>query len=317
MEFCQMADATSHHNASEINVSSSLLVYILLLNWNGWKDTVSCVDSCQSLLGCNFRLLIVDNASSDGSEKILRQRFPDIELIQSGANLGFAGGNNVGIRHALERGADYIWLLNNDTVVDPSALSCLVETMERDHTIGMVGSKILYFGTPDTIWYAGADLDPRTPYRSCHRGLNQLDRGQFDEPGETGYVTGCSLLVRRKVVEMVGVLEENMFLYYEDTDWSARARHAGWKLFYAPSSVVFHKASASMGGTESPRMSYYLARNLLYFVRRNYPGTLLRTLWFDFFQNIAVMAKKGRWRAAGFACRGIFDFFRGRFGVLR
>jgi len=292
-------------------------VVILLLNWNSWKDTIECVESCRKLSYANFRILIIDNGSSDGSEKILRERFPDIELIQSGANLGFAGGNNLGISRALDQGAAYLWLLNNDTVVEPSALSSLVEALERDQKIGMVGSKILYFDKADTLWYAGAELDPRVPHRSCHRGLNEIDRGQYDQPGETGYVTGCSLLVRKKVIEEVGVLDDALFLYYEDADWCARAQRAGWKLCYAPRSVVLHKASASLGGMDSPRMSYYLARNLLYFVRRNFPHAFLRAFCFDLFQNVVVMVKKRRWRAAGFALRGMVDFLLGRIGIMR
>jgi GT2 family glycosyltransferase len=301
---------------SRTSSSKAPKVLILLLNWNGFRDTIECVESCGKLLYPNFRTLIVDNGSTDGSETILRERFANIELIQTGANLGFAGGNNVGIRHALENGADYIWLLNNDTVVDPEALSELVSVMERDRTVGMVGSKIRYFDEPETLWYAGASLDPRAPYLSCHRGLNEIDRGQYDEPGETGYVTGCSLMVRRDVVGQIGMLEDSLFLYYEDADWCARARSAGWKLCYIPSSLVLHKASVSLGGMESPRMTYYLARNLLYFVRRNYPGALLKAFCFDLFQNVAVRAKKGRWSAARYGICGIFDFLRGRGGGL-
>jgi GT2 family glycosyltransferase len=292
-------------------------VVILLLNWNSWKDTLECVESCRELSYPDLRILIVDNGSTDGSEQILRERLPDVELIQSGANLGFAGGNNVGIRRALEQGAEYLWLLNNDTVVEPSALSSLVKVLELDASAGIVGSKIRYFDRMDTIWYAGAELDPHAPYRSCHRGLNEIDRGQYDVPGETGYVTGCSLLVRSQVVQEIGSLDDALFLYYEDADWCARARRAGWKLCYAPKSVVLHKASASLGGMESPRMSYYLARNLLYFVRRNYPRALARAICFDLFQNVAVMAKKGRWRAAGFGFRGMIDFLLGRVGMLQ
>src|SRR6266568_5938037 len=120
------------------------LSYIIILNWHGWQCTIECVESCKKLSYLNFRILVVDNGSTDGSEAILRERFPDVELLQTGANLGFAGGNNVGIRYALEQGAEYVWLLNNDTTVDADALSALVRMAEGDTKIGMAGSKILY-----------------------------------------------------------------------------------------------------------------------------------------------------------------------------
>jgi GT2 family glycosyltransferase len=292
------------------------LTYIILLNWNGLRDTVECIESCARLTYPRFRIVVIDNGSTDGSASVVHRRFPDVEVIETGCNLGFAGGNNVGIRHALENGAGFIWLLNNDTVVEPDALSALVAVMEGDRTAGMAGSKIRYFDDRDRLWYAGAFLDGRVPYRCGHRGLNEEDLGQYDDAGETGYVTGCSLLVRRELIEQIGLLDEGLFLYFEDTDWGSRARLSGWKLLYAPRSLVFHKASATMGGMEAPRMRYYLARNLLYFVRKNYPDALFRAFCFDLAQNVVVMAKKGRLSAACWALRGMVDFLLGSTGPL-
>ncbi|WP_298267865.1 glycosyltransferase family 2 protein [Geobacter sp.] len=290
-------------------------VYIIVVNWNNWKDTVECVESCRRLAYPEVRLLVVDNGSTDDSVEKLRRRFPDLELILTGMNLGFAGGNNVGIRYALEHGADYIWLLNNDAIVDPNALTALVCVAEENELVGMVGSKIPFFEKPHLLWYAGAVLDTEKPYRSGHRGLGEEDRGQYDVPEQTGYVTGCSLLVRRQVVEEIGLLDEGLFLYFEDSDWCARARRAGWKLFYAPQSVVLHKVSSSIGGAGSPFMRYYLARNLLYFVAKNYPGTLFRTVLFDVYANVLVPIKKGKFSSALWAIRGMRDFFLKRKGM--
>ncbi|MGD0845164.1 MAG: glycosyltransferase family 2 protein [Geobacteraceae bacterium] len=291
-------------------------VVIILVNWNNEPDTAECLESCRKLCYPEFSMIVVDNGSADGSGERLRQRFPDVEVIETGRNLGFAGGNNIGIRRALETGADYIWLLNNDTVVDRCALSALVEVAEQDRTVGMAGSKVLCFDVPGRIWYAGGLIDDHAPYRCSHRGVSEEDVGQYDDPSETGYVTGCSLLVRRNVIEQIGQLDEGMFLYFEDTDWGVRARKAGWRLIYAPRSLVLHKVSVSMGGMDSPRMFYYLARNLLYFIRKNYPRVIVRAFGFDLFQHVLVMAKKGRWAAAGWAFRGIVDFLRGRTGPL-
>jgi GT2 family glycosyltransferase len=289
-------------------------VAIILVNWNNEPDTAACLESCGRLDYPAFSVIVVDNGSADGSPEKLRQRFPGLEVIETGRNLGFAGGNNVGMGRALETGAEYVWLLNNDTQVERGALSALVEVAEQDRTVGMVGSKVLYFDHPGRIWYAGGIMDDHAPYRCSHRGVNEVDAGQYDDATETGYVTGCSLLVRREVIERIGLLDEGMFLYFEDTDWGVRARRGGWRLIYAPRSVVLHKASASMGGMGSPRMLYYLARNLLYFIRRNYPRAIVRAFGFDLFQHVLVTAKKGRWAAAGWALRGIVDFLRGRRG---
>ncbi|ABB33102.1 glycosyl transferase family 2 [Geobacter metallireducens RCH3] len=294
----------------------SATIAIILLNWNGWRDTVDCVESCRKLDYPNFRIVIVDNGSTDGSEAILRERFPDVELIQTGANLGFAGGNNAGIRHALVRGADYVWLLNNDTVVEPGALGALVRVAESDPRVGMVGSKIVYFDDPWLLWFAGAVIDPERPHRPFHRGLHERDTGQYDRVAETGYVTGCSLLARREMMAEVGMLDDDLFLYFEDADWSARAARAGWKLLYVPDSVVRHKESVSSGGAASPRLVYYTARNRLYFVRRNFPAKLAAALCYDLFEHVLVNVKKGRFPLAVAGCRGIRDFLAGKIGPM-
>ena len=290
------------------------LVYIILLNWNGYLDTIECVESCRKLSYQNFRILIIDNGSTDNSETILRERFPDIKLIQTGANLGFAGGNNVGIRYAIEHGADYVWLLNNDTVVDTEALSALVQVAEGDKTVGMVGSKIVYYENLRLIWYAGAVLDLDRPYRLHHRGLNEEDRGQFDAACETGYITGCSLLARKEMMDIVGLLDYGLFLYFEDADWSARAVAKGWKLLYCPASLVHHKVSLSVGGAASPTLLYYTARNRLYFIKHNFPGKLIGAFIYNAYEHVLVNVKKRRFMAAWYAIKGIYDFLRIRTG---
>ena len=284
------------------------LVYIILLNWNSWKETAECVESCRMLSYPDFRILLVDNGSTDGSETVLRERFPDIEFLQTGSNLGFAGGNNAGIRYALDHGASYVWLLNNDTTIEAGALSAMVRVAEGDMKVAMVGSKIVYHGNPDLLWYCGAALDPRNPHRPRHLGLNEKDLGQYDTPCETGYITGCSLLACKEMMAEVGLLEEELFLYFEDVDWNARARASGWKLMYCPASLVYHKVSVSAGGDASPTLLYYTSRNRLYFVKRNFPRSLTRALLYDIYEHVLVNIKKGRFLCALAALNGIRDF---------
>jgi GT2 family glycosyltransferase len=225
----------------------SPLVYIIVLAWNGREDTAECLRSLRKVAYANVRILVVDNASCDGTADMVRTGFPEAELIVNPENLRFAGGNNVGIRHALERGAAYVVLLNNDTVVDPAFLSSLVALSEADPGVGMAVPKIYFFSEPKRIWYAGGKISWWKGQIS-HVGVHALDDGRYDAVTETDYATGCCVLVRRSLVEQVGMLDEAYFIYGEDADWSMRARRSGWKIVYAPQAMVWHKVSVSSGG---------------------------------------------------------------------
>jgi GT2 family glycosyltransferase len=250
-----------------MKVEMNKSVSIIILNWNNYKDTIECVESCLKLDYSPYEIVIVDNASEDDSENILRNFFPCLRLIQTGSNLGFAGGNNAGIRYALEKDSDFIWLVNNDAVVDPHALSLLVACADANPSIGMVGSKILSYSEPFLLLSAGGTVDMRTGVTE-HIGFGCTDKGQFDQPLDTGYLTGCSLLVRRKVIEDIGLMNENYFLYFEETEWCVKAKNKGYKLRYAPESVVYHKESVSVRKIKGA-LYYYLTRNRLYFIQRN------------------------------------------------
>jgi hypothetical protein len=288
-------------------------VFIIILNWNGWRDTLACVESCRKLTWPNFRIVVVDNASSDGSEENLHRQLPDVEIIQTGANLGFAGGNNVGVKLALTSGADYVWLLNNDTIADPGALTAMVEAMEREPAAGMAGSKIYFFDSPRLIWSTGgAWRRGRLSLRM--RGAFQLDRGQFDKPGEVGSVSGCSMLVRSAVISEIGLMKEEYFLYWEDIEWCARAQEAGYKAIYVPGSLVWHRGSAS---TEdgSFLQFYYSTRNGFSFLRGHAPCL---SPVFAFYCVMFVLKSlfAGNTRPLKGYVLGIADFVRGVTGPL-
>lgn len=242
------------------------LTYIIILNWNNWQDTIECVRSCYELDYREFRIVVVDNGSEDNSEQILKSEFPDLKIIQTGANLGFAGGNNIGITYALQQGAKYVWLLNNDTVVEPAALANLVSALEKDSESAAVGSKIRYFFDSQRIWFAGGMCNYSTG-ETEHLGMGEIDKGQCDVTREVDYITGCSLLARCSVIRQLGVMQEEYFLYFEETDWCTRIRRNGYKLIYVPQSLVFHKESASTG-VRSPLFYYYMTRNRLYFLKQ-------------------------------------------------
>jgi GT2 family glycosyltransferase len=293
------------------------LVYVIVLNWNGRQDTAACLESCLQLSYPRVRLLVVDNGSVDGSEEALRERFPDVPLLQTGKNLGFAGGNNVGIRYALEHGAEFVLLLNNDTVVDPRFVDALVAAA-ADPAVGMLIPKIYYFEPPDVLWYAGAYMNEWLGWGN-HLGAGKRDVGQFDAISETNRPTGCALMVRRAVCETVGLLAEEYFCYCEDLDWGLRARNAGFKLLYVPTSKVWHKISRSTGGSRSGVSLYYYVRNLLLCLDRNHPLPaplrLLRHLVIVASSALGLFTMRIPKRAgAGFIWRGARDYYGGHFG---
>jgi GT2 family glycosyltransferase len=247
------------------------IVYIIVLNWNGLQDTIVCLDSVVKLNYPNFRLIVVDNGSTDGSTDIISKNYPKVHFIENNENLGYAKGNNVGIRYALENNADYVWLLNNDTVVEQHALLNMVVEAEKDPLNGIIGGKIYYLNSAKKIWFAGAMIE-WSRGTSNHIGLNETDVGQYDYVQEIDRVAGCSMLVRREVCHSVGLLDENFFLYVEEVDWCVRARKAGFKCLFVPSSIVYHKASASVPqiGTWSKVFNYYNTRNFLYLIQKSF-----------------------------------------------
>ena len=293
---------------------STPLVSIIILNWNGWRDTLACVESCHRLDWPNFNVVVVDNASSDGSEELLRQNLTDVEIIQSGANLGFAGGNNVGIRHALERGANYVWLLNNDAVADPQALTTLVETMGNHPDAAIAGSKIFYHEEPRKIWSAGGMWE-KGRLHLRQRGANEMDQGQFEELSEVDSVSGCSMLVRSTVIEKIGLMDEEYFLYWEDSEWCARSRSRGYKVLFVPDSKVWHKVSVSTRQS-SFLQYYYYTRNGFLFLRENdpllFPLFGLYNLLFGFKSLLS-----GNMQPLQGLFRGGFDSLMGRKGPIR
>jgi GT2 family glycosyltransferase len=287
--------------------------YVVLVNWIGWADTLACLDSLDRLTYPDATVVVVDNGSADDSVERIRAARPDVRLLETGANLGFAGGNNLGIRAALGEGADHVWLLNNDTVVEPGALTALVEALEADPQAGAAGSKITYFDRPDVLWYAGGDFTPAGPVR--HRGIDEVDTGAYDTVEETGFITGCSLLLRASVLREVGLMREEYFLYWEETDLDWRIHATGHRLLYVPGSVVRHKVAASLGEGWAPAQTEYLARNMLHFYRLNRPdrlvGVLARLLWTG-----VKHVLRGRWSLARATFSGVWLFVRGRFGPI-
>jgi GT2 family glycosyltransferase len=244
------------------------MVSIVSVNYDQPKVTCEMLASLRKVTYPNFEILVVDNASPNNSPDIIKEMYPEIQLIISEKNLGFAGGNNIALKQA--RG-DYILLLNNDTEVQPNFLDSLVELMESDQKIGITSSKILYFYENNIIQYAGIPpLHPITS-RGGSDGDKEVDLGQYNEIKETYYPHGACMMIRKSVLKEVGLLYEGYFLYYEEYDFAERVRKAGYKIYYQPNSCILHKESISTG-RNSPLKTYYLNRNRMLFLRRNSNG---------------------------------------------
>jgi hypothetical protein len=227
----------------------------VVLNWNGGEDTPRVLASLAGI-----ETICVDNGSTDGSEAEVERRFQEVELIRNGANLGFAGGNNVGIRRALERGADWVLLINNDAVAEPGLTEALERAAAARPDAGLLACKVL-FEDGQTVMYAGASFRAWLGYSGRRVGHGGPDR--YHELADVGRADGAAMAVSRVAAERVGLLDEALFAYVEDVDWSVRMRAAGYAVVFVPDAVVRHKGSASTGGTSSTTGLYYSARNTI------------------------------------------------------
>ncbi|MAG34700.1 MAG: glycosyl transferase family 2 [Dehalococcoidia bacterium] len=245
---------------------------VVILNWRRAEETSACLRSLLQQRGRPEWTVVVDNGSSDGSDERLAGEFPTVEVLVNSRNLGYAGGNNRGLRHALDLGAATILVLNNDTVLHPDALTAL-NTAAREPGVGAVGPKIYYRRAgQERLWSAGGHVDWSNG-TTTYRGGHELDAGQYDEPADVHYLTGAAILFRAETLDQVGLFDPDYFLVFEDTDWSVRARSQGYRLRYEPSAVIWHKVSVSFGGEKSLRYRYYFMRNNLLFVFKRYPRT--------------------------------------------
>ena len=236
-------------------------VGIVVLNWNGWQDTLACVASLQTLTYGNFEILVVDNGSTDDSVEQIKEAFPTETLLQTGVNLGFGGGCNVGIRHALALGLDYVWLINSDATVDPGALAALVRVAEQNQALGSVGSVLYEADLPSQVQLWGGGRVNLWLGRSNHCVV----------PGPVSFISGASMLLRRVALEQVGLFDEaSFFMYWEDTDLGYRLRQAGWQLAVADDSHIWHKQSASLG-LGNPLLDAYATRSCVRFLRLHAP----------------------------------------------
>jgi GT2 family glycosyltransferase len=255
-------------------------VVVIVLTWNGREDTLECLRSLQAVEYPNWEVLVVDNGSEDGTVDIIRETYPSVKVVETGTNLGFTGGNNVGIEVALKRGAEFICLLNNDTVVAPDLLPAFVRAAQEYPDAGVFGAKIYFFSDPQRLWYAGADWDSNTELSFQSQGLGMLDNGpQFQQVREIVYANGCAMFFRASIVRTIGLLDERFFILYEEIDWCFRARQAGFRCLFIPEAKVWHRVSTTFGGIRSLVYEYFDLRNQLLWAERHLPLRGRVVLW--------------------------------------
>lgn len=326
-------------------------VFIVIVNYNGWKDTIECLESLQNISYPNYQIVVVDNNSLDGSiEKIKQWCFGGIKvdsdfvkyredykpvsfieykkieaeaggnserervinsldpkrrlvLIKSDKNLGFSGGNNIGIRYSLSKNADYIMLLNNDTVVEYNFVEPLIEVAEKNDNVGIVGGKIFYYDKPNSIASAGGKI-------SIIRGsgYHYID-DKFKDPTPVSFLTGCLWLVNAGVFRQIGFLDEYYFFCVEDVDFCFRAQKYGYSLIYQPRSVIYHKEGSSIKNL-SCLLLYYVSRNRPYFVHKNIKNTSQIILFWCFYipTRLLKIIKSGR--KGKYIIKGLIDFYK-------
>lgn len=238
-------------------------IYIVIVNFNGSKDTLECIKSIKKINYKNYKILVIDNNSNEYNKKLLYSLESDVKLIINEDNLGFSKANNIGINHSLRHGADFVLLLNNDTIVTSDFLKEALKSFELGIDIGIVGGKIYYFDNPKETWYDGAKIDWIKFCGKKSSGININDKEAV-----VSLISGCMMLIKKDVFYNVGLLPEEYFMYYEDIDFCAMVINNGYKLVYNSKSIIYHKVSKSSGGEESPFLIKYCTRNWKIFMNK-------------------------------------------------
>jgi GT2 family glycosyltransferase len=289
-------------------------VAIVILHLDQWEALLGCLESCRKLDYDNHELIVVENGPTASRWRQAARPPRDVRVVTSPANVGYAAGNNLGVRDATSRGADYVLLLNDDALVVPELLRALVEAGERMADVGGLGPLVVDVDDPTKVWFAGAVFD------AGQGDIRSLEVGAPEWGGlvESDYVTGCCLLIKRSTLERVGLFDERFFLYWEDTDWGLRARRAGLRNLVVPRVWVRHRVAASSGGLASPLRLYHRTRSHLAFLQRHAPAALGR-LHRRLVRDVVWLALKseslGRLGAARAILAALRDYHLGRTGA--
>jgi GT2 family glycosyltransferase len=293
-------------------------VSVVLLNWNGLEDTLECLGSLEKLRHPVLEVIVVDNGSENGEAEAIREAFPDAVLLPQSENLGFCGGCNVGIRHAVANGADYVLLLNNDTLAPPELIDRLLDAASRLGDVAAISPIILEYPDKDKVWFSRADWSAERAQFSLVGAGQDFSRLSQLDPYESEFACGCCMLIPVANIQKIGLLDERYFAFYEEAAWCAKAKRHGLTSYTAPSAVMYHKVSRS---TPSLVSKYLLTRNRLLWMKENLSLKLrLRSLKYLFVE-FAWHTRNLFGREGGqftrtesnVVVRGYLDYFRGRF----
>ena len=245
-------------------------VCIIVLNWNGIKDTIECIESILCLNYTNYEVVIVDNGSTDMSVETIRGRYPELKILESKQNLGFTGGCNLGIKYAMKKMADYIWILNNDIVIENDCLKKMIDAAENDSQIGLLSPIIFYYHQRNKMQSCGSFFN----MKNGRIFADSLDSNeQNTNPNNFVFVLyGTALLIKRELIEKVGFFDDDFFAYFEDYDFSLRANKNAFKNMVVSSAKIYHKDASSTGGVGSPIRTYYFSRNPLLLYKKHLNG---------------------------------------------
>ncbi|MEI8176247.1 MAG: glycosyltransferase family 2 protein [Candidatus Omnitrophota bacterium] len=245
-------------------------IAVIILNWNGNGDTLECLESVYRIAHSSLDVIVADNGSTDNSVALIRERFPQVAILEHHANLGYAEGNNRAISHAISRGAEYILVLNNDAVVDPEILVHFLNAMRKLSDAAFLGAKIYYYDEPDKIWSMGGrwSLQDGTTFSIGQGEID--DHKRWELITETDFVLGCALFFKADLIAQIGLMEKKYFLMWEETDWCFQAKKVAGKCYVVPGAKVWHKVAASfMRASGNPLRRYFLTRNRMLWMERN------------------------------------------------
>ena len=290
-----MANEGAATGGERASTKDQPLVVAVILNTNRRDDTLECLASLSESTYANCEVVVLDNASTDGSAQAIAESFPGVDVLSLAQNKGYAGNNNVGIAAATERGADWIFVLNEDTVFAPDCLGRLVDAGEANAHVGFVGPLVLHADEPDIIQSAGGVLDRN--WTAVHTGENERDEGQFQQNRAVDWIHGCAIMARREMVEEIGVLDERFFYYWEETEWCLRARRHGWTCMHVPAARLWHKG-VQREYRPNPNVTYYSTRNrMLMMAKHRAPITAWLGTWTAMLRTFASWSIRPRWRA--------------------
>jgi GT2 family glycosyltransferase len=244
---------------------------VVVLSWNGREDTLRCLDSLAEVTEPPVQLICADNGSTDGSIEAIRERHPEVKLIENGSNLGYAGGNNAGIRWALDHGAEWVVLVNNDTVVAPDAIAGFAAVAAEHPEAGALAGKLLLADRPDRVWFAGQRYLTWLGYSGRGRGEGRHDGPRYERIVPSDRAAGALMAVSRRAIERAGLMDDELFAYVEDVEWSLRIREAGFEILLAPDARAWHAVAGSSGGAASTANLYYGTRNTIAVCERHRP----------------------------------------------